>query len=574
MAVIEISESRKVGARLHRALTRSTEYAEPFIFTAAVLTVFGHPLFYLIWRFLIPQPFEDLSLRLVGSLLALPVVFKNYWPVGLKKFLPYYWHFAVLFTLPFFFSLNLFLSEFSQVWVLSTIAATFLLTFVVTWYLAVIIFFLGIGASYGVYGFFSGGTIGAAPFLEILVVYLFALSAGGAINYRLQRYRESQSEFEKRLRLISGHSATMAKEHSQLLSRFLNNIIVNRLRRFQNQYGLDHALDLITRQEKRFCGIMQADIRNFTKMFDSDTELKVAQLISRCFSEITHFGQDVAVIKPIGDCIFIYSDGEQKKEDAVLNILALASLFVHSVEKINHTLVTANLAPLNFGIAVHAGEVIYGNLASVTMIDPTVIGLNVNKTARMEELTKSPVIRNIVGPNAVVMSEEFVRFLRERLGKFDAIIRLPLDELNVSIRDFPMVQTVYALPREAAEKFYPLAMEHIRSKRMANAPKFEVSERSVHLGVEYYYEMADIGPNTTWSGFINVTLFPAEKVTELLGHHFQHLESRISHGKEQWLTLSTVNAPGEYDETDMEGWIIDIIERLSAPAEPQFRGPR
>ena len=71
MAVVEIIESSGVGARLHRALSRSTEYAEPFMVTAAALAIFGHPLFYLIWRFLIPQPFEDVSLRLAGSLVAL-----------------------------------------------------------------------------------------------------------------------------------------------------------------------------------------------------------------------------------------------------------------------------------------------------------------------------------------------------------------------------------------------------------------------------------------------------------------------------------------------------------------------
>lgn len=151
MAVIEILDGRKARAGLLRALSKSTEYADPFIVIAATLTVFGHPLFYVIWRFLIPQPFEDLSLRLLASLVALPVVFKNHWPVRLKRFLPFYWHFGVLFTLPFFFSLNLFLNDFSQVWVLSTVAATFLLTFVVTWYLGVIVFFLGIGASYGLH---------------------------------------------------------------------------------------------------------------------------------------------------------------------------------------------------------------------------------------------------------------------------------------------------------------------------------------------------------------------------------------------------------------------------------------
>ena len=86
--------------------------------------------------------------------------------------------------------------------------------------------------------------------------------------------------------------------------------------------------------------------------------------------------------------------------------------------------------------------------------------------------------------------------------------------------------------------------------------------------------MADMGPNTTWSGFINVTLFLLENVEELLRGHFQHLESRITHGKEQWLILSTKNAPGEYDETDMDGWIIDIIERLSAATNLRSRGPR
>ncbi len=58
--------------------------------------------------------------------------------------------------------------------------------------------------------------------------------------------------------------------------------------------------------------------------------------------------------------------------------------------------------------------------------------------------------------------------------------------------------------------------------------------------------------------------------------HFRHLESRLSHGQEQWLALSTERFPGEFDEAEVEGWIIDLIERLSAsqPAHTAEDGQR
>ena len=543
-------------------LKRSAEFAEPFMVTASTLAVIGHPLFYLIWTYWIPQPYENLMLRIVGSLVCLPLVFKNHWPAGLKKWLPWYWHFAVLFTLPFFFALFLFFNNFSQVWELTAISGIFLLTFFVHWILATLMIVGGTLGAYAVYTLLGYALHFNAPVVEIVIVYLFMLCVGGTINWRLQQFRAAQAAFEKRLRVLSGQNATMMREHNHLLGRFLNNIIINRLREFQDQYGLERALQMITRQEKRFCGIMQADIRNFTRMFDTDTELNVAQLISQCFSEITAIGQDLAVIKPVGDCLFIYSDEAKGKEEAVLNILSLASFFVNSVERINESLVAGHLPPLNFGIAVHAGDVIYGNLASDTMIDPTVIGLNVNKTARMEELTKSPVVHALVGNNAVIMSEEFYSFVRAAHGEVEGAQMLALDRLNVSIRDFPMVRRVYALSSAAAVALFPLASERIRGNRLSHAPHFDAMERSAHLGVEYFFEMHGAGPTTTWSVHVNVTGMPDAHVARALQAHAHHGARNFSQGQERWLTLSTEDSPGEYDQTDIEDWVVDIIQRL------------
>lgn len=551
----------KLGG-FERALASSAQFAGPFMVTAALIAIIGNPLFYFVWKFLLPQPYESLALRLAAIVICIPVALHPWWPERLKRWLPAYWHLAIMFTVPYLFSLLMFLNHFSLPWVLTVIAGTFLLTFFMDWTFAAGTFFAGTLLAYGSFHLLRNEHLLLAIPYEIFVVYLFTLFVGSTLNQRLRQAREAEASLVRRLRSLAGQNASLMRDRNQLLGHFLNNAVIARLRRFELQYGLDEALNRMTHREQIFCGLMQADIRGFSKMFVGENELEVAQLVAQCYSEITSIGQDIAVLKPVGDCIFLYSDIDQSREDAVNNVFSLACIFVESIERVNGTLAAAHAMPISFGIGLHAGNVIYGNLASDTMVDPTVIGTNVNLTARLEEFTKAPEVLDLIGPNGMVLTEEFVWLLRKSGFAVPGLVVLDLTALGTSVRDFPAVERLYGLARESALEFAPVARERIRSTRFSFQQNLQQEPRSRHRDVEFYYEMTGSGPNIVWTMYVDVSRWPRERVHTVLREHFAHLTSALGAGEERWLVLSTGDDPGQYDETDVEAVVLELIDRL------------
>ena len=74
------------------------------------------------------------------------------------------------------------------------------------------------------------------------------------------------------------------------------------------------------------------------------------------------------------------------------------------METLNAELAEAGQAPLSCGIALHLGNVTYGNIGAASRLDFTVIGPATNEAARMDALTKDLGI-------GVLFSEEFARFV-------------------------------------------------------------------------------------------------------------------------------------------------------------------
>lgn len=73
---------------------------------------------------------------------------------------------------------------------------------------------------------------------------------------------------------------------------------------------------------------------------------------------------------------------------------------VNSIATVNHTRRRHGKPEIRFGVGLHEGCVVYGNVGAPDRLDFTVMGPAVNRTARLESLSKS------LGTD-IVMSAEF-----------------------------------------------------------------------------------------------------------------------------------------------------------------------
>ncbi|MDD5089538.1 MAG: adenylate/guanylate cyclase domain-containing protein [Candidatus Wallbacteria bacterium] len=137
------------------------------------------------------------------------------------------------------------------------------------------------------------------------------------------------------------------------------------------------------------CGaVLFCDIRNFTSMSESMTPQQVVEFLNRYFSYVTEpILQEKGVInKFIGDAVMaIFSPvfGLQDYADAALR----SALGMHrKLEDFNREFPQYRT---EFGIGIHAGPLVAGNIGTEKRLEYTVIGDTVNAASRLETETKN-----------------------------------------------------------------------------------------------------------------------------------------------------------------------------------------
>jgi adenylate cyclase len=200
--------------------------------------------------------------------------------------------------------------------------------------------------------------------------------------------------------------------------------IKNRLARtLLETYVGSHASELILAGATRRgsgttvrAAIMICDLRDFTRISDNWPRDDVIDLLNGYFDAMSepvarHGGE---ILKFIGDgllAIFPLSE-----PSACANLLHAVTEARQAMVALNEQNSGTGRAPLNYGIGVHVGDVMYGNIGSRSRLDFTVIGPAVNMASRLETLTKQ------LG-RTVLLSRAFADFVKsdfdlERVGEY------------------------------------------------------------------------------------------------------------------------------------------------------------
>lgn len=175
-----------------------------------------------------------------------------------------------------------------------------------------------------------------------------------------------------------------------------------------------------------------SDLRGFTTMaseLDPGQLIRVLNDLFECqVAAIERRGGEV--LKFMGDgllAIFPLAEGEGDARDKALAALDASDEAFARMATVNERRAAIGQAPLRFGLALHVGDVAYGNIGGAGRLDFTCIGTAVNLAARLEGLASK------LG-ESLVMSDDFQRLVgrpARPLGAFE-------------LKGVPGEQTAYA----------------------------------------------------------------------------------------------------------------------------------
>lgn len=165
--------------------------------------------------------------------------------------------------------------------------------------------------------------------------------------------------------------------------------------------------------------IVYPDLRDFTEVSDRTPNDRIAPMLDAYFDAmvapvVQHGGQ---VLKFMGDgCLMIFRLDEHPRASVCAHALGAAAQMRDRVRALNAKRAAAGEETMELDIALHLGDVLYGNVGAADRLDFTVVGPAVNEASRIEPLCKR------IG-RSVLVSETFARAATDCRHRLESVGR-------------------------------------------------------------------------------------------------------------------------------------------------------
>ena len=133
------------------------KHSDGVVVSFALVSVVNYPLFYFVWRFGFNIEKEPFLLRMIATLLCIPLLFKDSFPGWLRSFLPAYWYLTLLFCLPFFATYSFLQNMDSPSWMVNIMLGFLFLVLATDWVAYCFVALGGVAIAVALYYFQFGG---------------------------------------------------------------------------------------------------------------------------------------------------------------------------------------------------------------------------------------------------------------------------------------------------------------------------------------------------------------------------------------------------------------------------------
>ena len=150
--------------------------------------------------------------------------------------------------------------------------------------------------------------------------------------------------------------------------------------------------------EERQITVLFCDIRGFTQLSETKSPAEVLAALNRFFTGVSGIieSNHGVVDKYIGDSVMALFGAPQEDPDHAMHAVNCANEMCRQAQALTQALRGDDAVDGDFGVGVHSGTVVAGNIGSTNRLNYTVIGDTVNVAARVQDQTRHYETRLIV----------------------------------------------------------------------------------------------------------------------------------------------------------------------------------
>lgn len=174
------------------------------------IALWGHPLYFILCAYVLPQPYESAFLRFASPVAFIPILFYKHYPDSFKPWLNIYWYLWLTFSFPVIFTYLMLMNNMSGLWLVAeTVMLLVFIIFIPNYLILTFLLFSGLFIAYQGYVYSTGTHLAiTTEIIEYFVSIPVAILLGLVLSYT----NNKGAMAEERNRILQSLAGSIAHE--------------------------------------------------------------------------------------------------------------------------------------------------------------------------------------------------------------------------------------------------------------------------------------------------------------------------------------------------------------------------